>query len=61
MSYYADPDSYGGHSLTTDAEGRLIRSEKDLVAGDRMTTRLRDGRIESIVERTSSSDDNGGT
>jgi len=50
-----------GYSLTTTADGRLIRSAKDLAAGDRLTTRLRDGRIESIVERTSSTDDNGGT
>jgi len=41
-----------GYSLTLDAEGRLLRSAAAAPAGARIVTRLRDGRLTSIVERS---------
>ena len=41
-----------GFSLTTDVDGRIVRSAVGVGDGDRLVTRLRDGAIESIVERT---------
>ncbi len=38
-----------GFSLTLDARGRLLRSVADVAAGDRIETRLGDGRLESVV------------
>ncbi|MCX5688939.1 MAG: exodeoxyribonuclease VII large subunit, partial [Planctomycetota bacterium] len=39
-----------GYSVTTDASGRLIRSNKDALPGTLLTTQVSDGRIESRVE-----------
>jgi exodeoxyribonuclease VII large subunit len=40
-----------GYSLTTTAEGRVVRSARDVRAGDRLRTRLADGGgLESRVE-----------
>lgn len=39
-----------GYSCTLDAHGRLVRSPTDVHAGERITTRLADGSIHSIVE-----------
>ena len=38
-----------GFSLSYDARGRLVRSITAVAPGDRLTTRLADGRIESEV------------
>lgn len=39
-----------GFSITTDEEGRIVRSAGKLAAGDRITTRLADGSVTSRVE-----------
>jgi exodeoxyribonuclease VII large subunit len=36
-----------GYSITTDAEGRVVRSASDVASGDLVRTRLRDGSFES--------------
>ncbi len=36
-----------GYSITTDAEGRVVRSASDVASGDIVRTRLRDGSFES--------------
>ncbi len=38
-----------GYSLTTSADGSLVRSPKDVAPGDRITTRLAAGSINSVV------------
>ncbi len=38
-----------GWSITTTADGRLVRHVADIAAGDLVTTRLRDGRLTSTV------------
>jgi exodeoxyribonuclease VII large subunit len=38
-----------GYSVTTDASGKLVRSEKDVRPGDVLETRLSDGRVVSRV------------
>jgi len=45
-----------GYSLTLDANGRLLRSAAQARPGGRLTTRLADGRIESIVENVDPDD-----
>jgi exodeoxyribonuclease VII large subunit len=39
-----------GYSVTTTADGKVLRSTKDARPKDRIVTRLRDGSIHSIVE-----------
>ncbi len=39
-----------GYSIALNAHGAVLRSVKDVAPGDRMVTRLRDGRVESVVE-----------
>ena len=39
-----------GYSLTTRADGTVLRTAADVAAGDRITTRLRDGSVQSRVE-----------
>lgn len=39
-----------GYSITEDADGRVLRCSTDVSAGDRLSTRLAEGRIISIVE-----------
>ncbi|MCL4101944.1 exodeoxyribonuclease VII large subunit [Fibrobacter sp. HC4] len=39
-----------GYSLTLDAAGKFIRNASQLKAGDKMTTRLRDGEVTSVVQ-----------
>lgn len=39
-----------GYSLTLDAAGKFIRNVSQLKAGDKMTTRLRDGEVTSVVQ-----------
>lgn len=39
-----------GYSLTLDAAGKFIRNASQLKAGDKMTTRLRDGEVSSVVQ-----------
>lgn len=41
-----------GFSVTTDQEGRLITSVEEVGPGNSMLTRLGDGRIQSVVEKT---------
>ncbi|MDF1870947.1 MAG: exodeoxyribonuclease VII large subunit, partial [Phycisphaerales bacterium] len=38
-----------GFSVTTAADGRLVRSTKDLKTGDQLTTHLKDGQVQSTV------------
>lgn len=38
-----------GYSITLTADGRVVRSKKDVEAGARLTTRLGDGSVESVV------------
>ncbi|MGN0846586.1 MAG: exodeoxyribonuclease VII large subunit [Kiritimatiellia bacterium] len=38
-----------GYSITTDAAGRVVRAAADVAAGTRLTTRLGDGTVESVV------------
>jgi exodeoxyribonuclease VII large subunit len=38
-----------GYSLTTDAEGSVVRRSRDVRPGDRLTTRLDEGRLTSEV------------
>jgi len=45
-----------GWSLTSDEHGRLVRSIDDVAVGTRITTRLSDGKAESIIERMSPTD-----
>lgn len=40
-----------GYSITLDGSGRVVRGIKGLAAGARVTTRLADGAVESVVER----------
>jgi exodeoxyribonuclease VII large subunit len=40
-----------GYSITRNADGTVVRSVKDPAKGTRLRTRLRDGEIESIVDR----------
>lgn len=40
-----------GYSLTTHAHGTVVRSAIDVRVGDRINTRLRDGSVQSLVER----------
>lgn len=42
-----------GYSLTTNADGAVVRSARGLAAGDRLTTRLGDGEVVSAVETVS--------
>lgn len=46
-----------GYSLTVGPDGRVLREPSAVKPGDRLVTRLRGGRIESIVEKTSSGED----
>lgn len=39
-----------GFSMTTDAEGRVIKSAKEAVAGDTIVTHMADGEIRSVVK-----------
>lgn len=39
-----------GYTLTTDAQGNLLRSVKDAPSGSTLVTKLRDGKITSIVQ-----------
>ena len=39
-----------GYTLTYTAEGRLVRSAADVRRGDRLTTRLADGSVESVAD-----------
>jgi exodeoxyribonuclease VII large subunit len=41
-----------GYTLTTDAEGRVLRSVKDAPSGSTLVTKLRDGKITSVVEES---------
>jgi exodeoxyribonuclease VII large subunit len=43
-----------GYSMTTDANGNLVRSVAQVKRGDRLRTRVTDGEIESDVVRTTS-------
>lgn len=38
-----------GYSITTDAQGRVVRAAADVKAGDRLTTRLGEGAVESVA------------
>ncbi len=38
-----------GYSITTDAQGRVVRAATDVKAGDRLTTRLGEGTVESVA------------
>lgn len=38
-----------GYSITTDAQGRVVRAAADVKAGDRLTTRLGEGTVESVA------------
>lgn len=46
-----------GYSIAFDAEGNLLRSVEQVGAGDRLTTRLEDGRVESTVQRVETIED----
>ena len=39
-----------GYTLTYTADGRLVRSVADVQRGDRLTTRLADGSVESVAD-----------
>lgn len=39
-----------GYTLTYTADGRLVRSAADVQRGDRLTTRLADGSVESVAD-----------
>ena len=39
-----------GYTLTTDAEGNLLRSVKDAPSGSTLITKLRDGKVTSVVQ-----------
>ncbi|OYV04092.1 MAG: hypothetical protein CFE26_18730 [Verrucomicrobiales bacterium VVV1] len=39
-----------GFSITLDAKGKLVRSTKDLQAGDLLVTKLKDGQVSSRVQ-----------
>ena len=39
-----------GYSVTTDSEGRIIKSKRDVRPGFEINTRLSDGMIKSIVK-----------
>ena len=39
-----------GYSLTRTAQGRLVRSVKDVAAGDGLVTQVKDGTVKSVVE-----------
>jgi exodeoxyribonuclease VII large subunit len=41
-----------GYSYTTAADGRLVASVDDVEPGTRMTTHVKDGAIESVVDLT---------
>jgi exodeoxyribonuclease VII large subunit len=41
-----------GYSYTTTADGRIVASVKDVGPGERITTRVADGSIESVVDAT---------
>ena len=41
-----------GYSYTTAADGRLVASVDDVERGSRVTTHVKDGSIESVVDRT---------
>ena len=41
-----------GYSVTLSDKGRVVRGIKDVKAGDRIETRLADGRVVSRVEQT---------
>ncbi|MEN1681182.1 MAG: exodeoxyribonuclease VII large subunit [Planctomycetota bacterium] len=41
-----------GYSLTLDADGAVVRSTSQVVAGDALSIRLSEGRIEAIVDAT---------
>lgn len=38
-----------GYSITTDAQGRVLRAAAEVKAGDRLTTRLGEGAVESVA------------
>ncbi len=38
-----------GYSITTDAQGRVVHAAADVKAGDRLTTRLGEGTVESVA------------
>ena len=38
-----------GYSITTDAQGRVVRAAAEVKAGDRLTTRLGEGAVESVA------------
>ena len=46
-----------GYTLTYTAEGRLVRSAADVRRGDRLTTRLADGSVESVADSVLQSND----
>lgn len=39
-----------GYSLTLDANGKFVRNASQLKSGDKLTTRLRDGEVSSVVQ-----------
>ena len=39
-----------GYSITTDAEGRIVRKTADVASGDLLSTRLSDGTLVSTVQ-----------
>lgn len=39
-----------GYSLTLDANGKFVRNASQLKSGDKLTTRLRDGEVTSVVQ-----------
>ncbi|MEM8734963.1 MAG: exodeoxyribonuclease VII large subunit, partial [Planctomycetota bacterium] len=40
-----------GYSITLNSAKQTLRSTKDLQAGDQITTRLRDGNVESVIQK----------
>ncbi len=48
-----------GYSVTTDADGRIIRDAKDVVKGARLTTQLGKGHVVSVVDEVEKEAGNG--
>ena len=48
-----------GYAIAEKADGRAVRSVRDLAAGDRLRLRLADGRAQVLVETTAEGENNG--
>ena len=48
-----------GYTITTTSAGRFVRSTADAAAGDELETRVRDGKIASVVNAVTSTKANG--